>query len=98
MIEAIPWWVTLAMLVGFAATLCYAIWMPPKQPDPQRGMAIGCLLFVLGFNILLLVLFGVAMFFRVRWLETGIASICLFIVGFLLLSVVEKLVKRWRAR
>lgn len=98
MLSAIPWWVTLSLLVGFAGVLCYAIWTPPKQPDPQRGMAIGCLLFVLGLDIVLLLLFGIARWFRVGWLEQSVASICVFIDLFALLSFIENLVKAWKAR
>jgi len=97
-IDAIPWWVTLALLIGFAAILSYVIWTPPKQRDPQMGMAIGCLMFVLAFNVVLLILFGIAMLYRVAWLEKGITSICLFVIGFWILSLIENLVKAWRSR
>lgn len=97
MFDAIPWWVTLVLLIGFALILSYVIWTPPKQRDPQMGMAIGCLLFVLLFDLILLVLFGVAILYKVQWLSRGITSICLFVVGFMILSLIENLVKRCRA-
>jgi UDP-N-acetylmuramyl pentapeptide phosphotransferase/UDP-N-acetylglucosamine-1-phosphate transferase len=94
----IPPYATYAMLAGFAALLLYAIFAPQKQPDPQRGMAIGCLIFVLLFLVLVVVLFTSGVLYKIRPLTDGVNGLCLFVIAFTALSLAESAFKRWRAR
>lgn len=97
-LESIPYWVSYTILGTFALVAVYAINAPPRQPDPQRGMAVGCLLFLLLVDILVAIAFTIGILVRVRWLTNAITWLCLFAVLFVAIGLVESLVRALKKR
>lgn len=82
-------------LIGlYILVLLYAVLAPKRQPDPQRGVAVGCLSIVIGFLVVLAGLFALGQFIHARWLTHGVSGICLFVLFFALLGMVQELIKR----
>lgn len=93
----LPHWVTFAVLGLSAAGCIYAI-LAPAKPDPQRGVAVGCLLFVVFLLILAMILFAIGVLFDVPWLRQAITASWMFAIGFTLLSLLQGLVQKAIAR
>jgi hypothetical protein len=54
-------WIVGGCLAAYLGCIVYAIMAPQKQPDPQRGMAVGCLMIaaIPGVVLALLLVIGV---------------------------------------
>lgn len=97
--ERVPWfeppyWMTYGFLGIFALGLTWVALMPQKQPDPQGGVAKGCLLIAVGFLILLGVLFVAGNALGWEWLSKGVSGICLFITFFVALGLVQAFIRK----
>jgi len=84
-----------AVLFGcYLLGILYALKAPAKQPDPQRGQAIGCLMIVAAGIGLLLLIVGVGWWFQLNWLVTGLFWIAVFpaisLVGSLLFNWINR--------
>jgi hypothetical protein len=64
--ETIVGWAGLAL---WTLVPLVAIAWPQRQPDPQRGMAVGLLLFVALTGLAAAALHGIGVRFQIRWLE-----------------------------
>ena len=67
------------ILLGlYLAGIVYALLAPVRQPDPQRGQAVGCLMIVAAGIALLGALLAVGSIFDVAWLVRGIFYVAVF--------------------
>lgn len=61
-------WVTAGLLAVYIVGIVGALLKPPRQPDPQRGVAVGCLMMAAAAIGVLLVVTVIADLYQVRWL------------------------------
>ena len=91
--------VTGAILAVYLGGIAYAILAPARQPDPQRGQAVGCLVLatIPAIVVGILVILGVA--FDVPVLVRWPFRVCVVIAGYVLvLLVAQPIVRAWRNR
>jgi hypothetical protein len=85
-----------ALFVAYLLGIVYALIVPPKQHDPQRGMAVGCLMIVaIGIGVLLL-LTGLGWYFQLNWLVTMMFYVAVFPAVLLLITGVRYLFRGGR--
>jgi hypothetical protein len=92
-------WITGAILAVYLGGIAYAIFSPAKQPDPQRGMAVGCLslatipAFVVGIVVVIGVVWDIPRL--VRWPF----NVCAIVFGYVvILLLAQAIVRAWRRR
>ena len=71
-------WFAGVVLGVYALLILYALIAPARQPDPQRGVAIGCLSLVLVGLIGVGALLAAGVLLNKPWLVHAIASVCLY--------------------
>jgi peptidoglycan biosynthesis protein MviN/MurJ (putative lipid II flippase) len=88
-----------AVVLGvYAVIIVYALIAPSRGPDPQRGVAVGCLLIVLAALLAAGALLATAVRMKWDWLVTAISGACLYsiiiVIPGLIKSVFDKIKKR----
>jgi hypothetical protein len=71
-------YVTGVLLACYFIGVVYAVLAPSRQPDPHRGVAVGCLGMVAAGLLVLGGLLAIAVLFDVGWLLTLLFSITVY--------------------
>lgn len=91
--------VTGAILAVYLLGIAYAILAPSKQPDPQRGQAVGCLMFAAIPAVVVAVLVVIGVAFDVPFLVRWPFRICTVVAGYVLLVLIaQPIVRVWQNR
>ncbi|MBM3982471.1 MAG: hypothetical protein FJ304_19815 [Planctomycetes bacterium] len=67
-----------ALLALYLLGIVFALLAPPKQHDPQRGQAVGCLMLVALVLIGLGALLAAGVAFEIEWLTRAVAYVVFF--------------------
>lgn len=87
-------WTAGVILTLATCALGIVLLRTPRQYDPQRGQAIGCLLIVLAGLLMLAGLLAVAVLADIRWLLVVVFDVTAFPLVWVLLGLVYNLA-RW---
>jgi hypothetical protein len=71
-------WLAGVVLGVYALLTLYALVAPARQPDPQRGVAIRCLSFVLVGLLGVAALLAAGILLNKPWLVQAISIVCLY--------------------
>jgi hypothetical protein len=90
------------LLAVYFCGLLYAIFVPPKQRDPQYGMAIGCAWMVEIGIVAVAILLATAVGFKIDWLVKGVFAVTAFpavlLIPFVLKTAATEIKRRYFAR
>jgi hypothetical protein len=75
---SLPPWFAGVVLGVYALLILYALFAPARQPDPQRGVAVGCLCLVLVALLGAVALLVVGITLHKPWLVNTISTVCLY--------------------
>lgn len=86
--------ITYGLLALYMLILLYGMFGPKKEPDPQRGAAVGCLGISVLFLAALTGIYSIAVIYKISWLASGISGFCLFFVALSLINFGEWIWKK----
>lgn len=90
--------VTIGILITMMLVVLGALAFPPKHRDPQYGMAIGCMIFVLIGLAVVLGLYLLARYFEFTWLSRAIEGGVVFVTLLILFNLVAAQIRRFKGR
>ena len=90
--------VTIGILITMMLVVLGALAFPPRHRDPQYGMAIGCMIFVLIALAVILGLYLLARYFELTWISRGIEGGVAFVTALILFNLVVAQIRRFRGR
>lgn len=89
--------ITGAILAIYLGGIAYVLLAPAKQPDPQRGQAIGCLMLAMIPGVVVGVLVVIGVVWDVPILIRWPFRICTFIFGYVMLMLIaQPIIRAWR--
>ena len=89
---------TIGILITMMLVVLGALALPPKHRDPQYGMAIGCMIFVLIGLAVVLGLYLLARYLEFTWLSRGIEGGVAFVTVLILFNLVAAQIRRFNGR
>ena len=90
--------VTIGILITMMLVVLGALAFPPRHRDPQYGMAIGCMIFVVIVLVAVLGLYLLARYFELTWLSRGIEGGVAFVTVLIVFNLVAAQIRRLRGR
>lgn len=90
--------ITAVLLAAYLVGVVYALMAPARQPDPQRGVAQGCLGMVVLALIAMTGLLAAAVYFDIRWLAKALFFVAVFPAIGLVGGGITHLIQRARGR
>jgi hypothetical protein len=86
------------VLGAYALLIIYALIAPSRGPDPQRGVAAGCLVIVLVVLLATGALLAVAVRLKWGWLVNVISGACLYSIVIVIVGLIKTLFDRIKKR
>lgn len=91
--------ITAAILAIYLGGIAYAILSPAKQPDPQRGQAVGCLMFAAIPGVVVALLVAIGLIWNIPTLVRWPFAICVTIFLYVLVVLIAQPIMRgWPSR
>jgi MFS family permease len=89
-------WIAGICLALYLGCIVYAIMAPQKQHDPQRGMAVGCLMFAAIPGVLLALLLGIGVIGGFETLVRVLFYVTALPAAYVLVLLMAQPIVKWR--
>lgn len=86
------------IIAAYLGGITYALLAPTRQPDPQRGMAVGCLVICLVPGALLMIALLVGYFAEMPRLVSALFYLCVVPAAWLLINLAALPYRKHRVR